>query len=57
MMDEGDGEMVIFGSGKFQYEVIDNWAKRPRCWPFTDVPGVGVDSKDQVYVLTRANIL
>ncbi|MDQ1281513.1 MAG: hypothetical protein QG670_2778 [Thermoproteota archaeon] len=46
--------MKTFGSGKFQYEVIDNWAKRPRCWPFTDVPGVGVDSQDRVYVFTRS---
>ena len=46
--------MRTFGSGEFQYHVIDNWAKRPRCWPFTDVPGVGVDSRDRVYVLTRS---
>jgi DNA-binding beta-propeller fold protein YncE len=42
-----------FGSGKFKYQVVDNWAKRPKCWPFTDVAGVGVDSKDNVYLLTR----
>lgn len=46
--------MSIFGSGKFQYKVIDNWAKRPSCWPFTDVPGVGIDSQDRVYTLTRS---
>ena len=45
--------MRTFGSGKFQYEVIDNWAKRPKCWPFTDAAGVGVDSRDRVYVFTR----
>lgn len=46
--------MRIFRSSKFQYQVLDNWAKRPRCWPFTDVAGVGVDSRDQVYVFTRS---
>lgn len=44
----------VFGSGKFRYEVVDNWAKRPRCWPFTDVAGVTVDSQDRVYVFTRS---
>jgi DNA-binding beta-propeller fold protein YncE len=43
-----------FGTGKFKYQVIDNWAKRPKCWPFTDAAGVGVDSKDRVYVFTRS---
>lgn len=46
--------MRVFGSGRFQYQVVDNWAKRPRCWPFTDVAGVGVDSRDKVYVFTRS---
>ena len=46
--------MSVFGSGAFQYSVVDNWAKRPRCWPFTDVPGVGIDSHDRVYVFTRS---
>jgi DNA-binding beta-propeller fold protein YncE len=45
--------MRTFGSGKFQYQVVDNWAKRPKCWPFTDAAGVGVDSRDRVYVFTR----
>jgi sugar lactone lactonase YvrE len=43
----------IFGSGEFRYEVVDNWAKRPRDWPFTDVVGVGLDSRDRVYVFNR----
>jgi len=47
--------MSIFGSGKFRYQVVDNWAKRPKCWPFTDVAGVGVDSRDRVYVFTRSS--
>ena len=45
--------MDIFGSGEFRYEVVDNWAKRPNGWPFLDVAGVAVDSRDRVYVLSR----
>ena len=45
--------MGIFGSGKFRYEVVDNWAKRPNGWPFLDVAGVAIDSRDRVYVLSR----
>jgi hypothetical protein len=44
----------IFGSGEFRYEVVDNWAKRPKTWPFTDVVGVGIDSQDRVYVFNRS---
>ncbi len=43
----------VFGSGEFRYKVVDNWAKRPRAWPFTDVVGVGIDSRDRVYVFNR----
>ena len=46
--------MRTFGSGKFEYQVVDNWAKRPKCWPFTDVAGIGVDSRDRVYVFNRS---
>ena len=45
--------MAVFGSGKFRYEVIDNWARRPVRWPFTDAAGVAVDSRDRVYVFSR----
>lgn len=45
--------MHTFGSGGFRYEVVDNWAKKPRGWPYTDVVGVDVDSTDRVYVFTR----
>ncbi len=45
--------METFGSGDFRYEVIDNWAKRPVRWPFSDAAGVAVDSRDRVYVFSR----
>ena len=45
---------MTFGSGEFTYEVADGWAKRPRKWPFVEVAGVAVDSKDQVCVFSRS---
>ncbi len=41
---------TIFGSGSHQYQVIDNWARRPRGTQFGDVPGVAVDANDNVFV-------
>lgn len=44
---------TILGSGKYRYEVIEDWAKIPDGWSFTDVGAVAVDSKDHVYVFNR----
>lgn len=43
---------VITGSGDYQYEVVENWAKFPGAWSY-DVAGIGVDSKDRVYLFNR----
>lgn len=45
--------MRTFGAGSFRYQVVDNWAKKPHGWPYTDVVGVAVDSQDRVFVFTR----
>ena len=45
---------VILGSGAHRYEVIEHWARLPDGWSLRDVGGVGVDSKDQVYVFNRS---
>jgi hypothetical protein len=44
---------TILGTGKYRYEVIEDWAKIPDGWSFTDVGAVAVDSKDRVYVFNR----
>ena len=44
---------LTLGSGEYQYHVNENWAKLPDGWEFRDVAGVGVDSKDNVYVFNR----
>jgi DNA-binding beta-propeller fold protein YncE len=44
---------TIIGEGDFTYAVVEDWAKLPDGWSFGDVGGVGIDSKDQVYVFHR----
>jgi hypothetical protein len=44
---------MIVGSGQFKYRVIAEWAILPDGWSFKEVGGVGVDSKDNVYVFNR----
>ena len=44
---------MIVGSGQFKYRVDAEWAKLPDGWSFKEVGGVGVDSKDTVYVFNR----
>ena len=41
------------GDGSFQYEVVPNWEKLPDEYRWDEVGGVGVDSKDNVYVFNR----
>ena len=41
------------GEGEHKYQVVEDWAKLPTGWDFRDVAGVGIDSKDQVYVFNR----
>ncbi len=43
----------VFGYGDFRYTYVPNWAKLPQGWTFHECPGVAVDSKDRIYVLTR----
>ncbi|HEX4986639.1 MAG TPA: peptidyl-alpha-hydroxyglycine alpha-amidating lyase family protein [Burkholderiales bacterium] len=43
----------IVGSGNYRYKVIQDWAKLPDGWTFTDVAAVAVDRKDRVYVFNR----
>ena len=45
--------MVTLGSGDYTYEPVEGWAKLPPGWSFREIGGVGVDSKDNVYVFNR----
>lgn len=36
-----------------KYQVVENWERLPEGYVHKDVVGVGVDSRDRVYLLTR----
>lgn len=44
---------MLYGTGKYKYELVSGWAKLPEGWSFEDVGGLSVDSQDRLYVLTR----
>jgi DNA-binding beta-propeller fold protein YncE len=44
---------VILGQGEHRYRVVESWGKLPAGWDLTDVGGIAVDSKDNVYVFNR----
>ncbi len=46
--------MIVVGSGKFTYRVVETWAKLPDGWKFTQVAGIAIDSSDRVYVFNRS---
>ena len=45
---------MLYGAGKYTYELVDGWAKCPKGFSFFDVTGISVDSQDRVYVLSRS---
>ncbi len=44
---------MLYGAGKYTYELVDGWAKCPEGWSFFDVCGLSIDSQDRVYVFNR----
>jgi hypothetical protein len=46
---------MIVGNGDYRYRVNAEWAKLPEGWSFKEVGGVGVDSRDNVYVFSRGD--
>lgn len=47
--------MNTVGTGKYTYEVVENWRKLPQGQAFKDVSAVAVDSQDKVYVFQRTD--
>jgi len=45
--------MATVGTGKYQYELIENWAKLPPGQTFGTTSAVATDSSDRVYVFQR----
>ena len=46
---------MLYGAGKYQYELVDGWARLPEGWSFVDVGGIAIDREDRVYVLNRSD--
>jgi len=45
---------MLYGTGKYTYELVDGWAKCPEGFSFFDVCGLSIGSQDRVYVLSRS---
>jgi DNA-binding beta-propeller fold protein YncE len=45
--------MATVGTGKYRYDLIENWAKLPAGETFGNVSAVATDSQDRVYVFQR----
>ena len=43
-----------YGSGKYTYELVNDWAKLPAGASFLDIGGISIDAQDRVYVLNRS---
>ncbi len=43
----------VYGIGDFRYNFVENWAKLPSGMTFKECPGVAIDSRDNVFILTR----
>ncbi len=47
---------MLYGSGKYTYELVDGWAKCPKGFSFIDVAHLAIDSQDRVYVFSRSDL-
>ncbi|MFC2021422.1 peptidyl-alpha-hydroxyglycine alpha-amidating lyase family protein [Chloroflexota bacterium] len=46
---------MSYGSGKYTYELDEEWAQLPSGWSFLSIAGIRVDSTDKVYILNRGD--
>lgn len=46
---------MLYGTGKYTYELVDGWAKYPEEWELLDAPDLTVDSQDRLYVFSRSD--
>lgn len=45
---------MTFGSGKYSYNVVEDWATLPTGWEWGIIPAVACDSQDRVFVGSRS---
>jgi hypothetical protein len=46
--------MTTVGSGKYTYELVEDWAKLPDGWTLGQT-GIVTDSQDRVYLFNRSD--
>jgi len=44
---------MLYGTGKYRYELVDGWAKYPEEWSLRDVVSLAIDSQARVGMLNR----
>jgi DNA-binding beta-propeller fold protein YncE len=50
----GAESVMLYGAGKYTYQLVEGWAKLRHGSSFLDVCGVAVDGQDRVYILNRS---
>ncbi len=45
---------MTYGTGKYRYELVDDWAKLSKGESFRDIGGIAIDKEDNVYLLNRS---
>ncbi|MEW6671332.1 MAG: peptidyl-alpha-hydroxyglycine alpha-amidating lyase family protein [Thermodesulfobacteriota bacterium] len=43
-----------FGSGTYQYELVEGWAKLPAGESFIDISSISIDRRDRVFIFNRS---
>ncbi|MHB1007591.1 MAG: peptidyl-alpha-hydroxyglycine alpha-amidating lyase family protein [Chloroflexota bacterium] len=46
---------MLFGTGKYTYGLVGEWAKLPEGRSFANIGGLAIDSEDKVYVVSRGS--
>ncbi len=45
---------MLYGAGKYTYELLEGWAKCPAEWSFIDVSGISLDAQGRLFVFNRS---
>jgi DNA-binding beta-propeller fold protein YncE len=45
---------MIYGKGKYSYELVEGWAKLPEGESFNDICSIAIDRLDRVFILNRS---
>jgi len=51
---EGDSKIMLYGSGKYTYQLVEDWTQLREGLSFLDVGSIVIDNQDKVYILNRS---